>query len=97
METNNIFIHNDAMEISVISACIFDPNIYFYVRELLSKELFTVYECVKAYEAMKQLDDEGKTPNMMEMDMMLKKHLKSLEVRIINMILKHHMNQRMHI
>lgn len=73
METNNIFIHNDAMEISVISACIFDPNIYFYVRDLLSKELFTVYECVKAYEAMKQLDDEGKTPNMMEMDMMLKK------------------------
>ena len=63
METNNIFIHNDAMEISVISACIFDPNIYFYVRDLLSKELFTVYECVKAYEAIKQLDDEGKTPN----------------------------------
>ena len=73
METNNIFIHNDAMEISVISACIFDPNIYFYVRDLLSKELFTVYECVKAYEAIKQLDDEGKTPNMIEMDMMLKK------------------------
>ena len=63
METNNIFIHNDAMEISVISACIFDPNIYFYVRDLLSKELFTVYECIKAYEAIKQLDDEGKTPN----------------------------------
>ena len=73
METNNFFIHNDAMEISVISACIFDPNIYFYVRDLLSKDLFTVYECIKAYEAMKQLDDEGKTPNMMEMDMMLKK------------------------
>lgn len=73
METNSQFIHNFEMEKDVISACIFDQNIFYYVRDMIHKELFACYECIKAYEAIRQLDDEGKTPNYLDVDMILRK------------------------
>ncbi len=39
-------------EVQVISACIFETFIYDYVRELLSPELFTDYDCVEAYKVI---------------------------------------------
>ena len=71
--TDTTNLHSTQTEISVIAACIFDLNIYEYVRELLSERLFTDYDCVKAYEVMCQMSDEGLQPDFAEMDARLKK------------------------
>lgn len=66
-------LHNTQTEVDVISACIFDTNIYDYVREMLTKDLFTDYDCQKAYEAMEQLNNDGKEPDWQEIDARLQK------------------------
>jgi replicative DNA helicase len=43
-----------------------------YVRELLSDDLFSDYKCIKAYQIIKQLEAEGKQPELVEIGMRLK-------------------------
>lgn len=70
---NTSRLHNTQTEVEVIGACIFNTDIYDYVREMLTKDLFSDYDCQKAYEAMKKLSDEGKEPDWQEMDSLLRK------------------------
>lgn len=67
-------LSNKQVEISVISACILDANIYEYVREQLNERLFTDYDCIKAYEVIKQMTEEGLQPEIGEIDVRLKKY-----------------------
>lgn len=60
-------------EIEVIAACLFEPAVFNYVRELLSPELFTDYNTREAYNIIMQLVNEGKEPDMMEASLRMKK------------------------
>ena len=71
MDTTNL--HSTQTEQAVISACIFDSNIYEYVREFMKESLFTDYDCLKAYCVMRQMSDEGLQLDIVEMDTRLKK------------------------
>ena len=66
-------LYSPETEIGVMSAVIFGQNVYEYVRDMLSKELFTDYDCCKAYEAIEQIAEEGKIPDWQEMDGRLRK------------------------
>lgn len=66
MDTTNL--HSTQTELAVISACIFDSNIYEYVREFMKESLFTDYDCLKVYNVMRQMSDEGLQPDIVEMD-----------------------------
>ena len=75
---DTIKLHSVDTEVQVISGCIFNPAVYDYVQEYLSADLFTDYDCIKAYEAMQYLVSEGKLPDMMEIDTLLKKEKVSI-------------------
>ena len=66
-------LYNTDTEIVVMSAVMFDQNIYEYVRDMISEDLFTDYDCRKAYDVMQQISDEGKIPDWQEMDARLRK------------------------
>ena len=74
VEEEKLKLYNAQAEVEVISACVNDPNIFEYVREELSKELFTDYDCQKTYLIMRQLDSEGKAPDLVEMGGLLQKN-----------------------
>lgn len=59
-------------EIDVIGAIIIDTDVYQYVHEMLSRDLFQDYDCLKAYECIEQITDEGKIPDWQEMDARLR-------------------------
>ena len=61
-------LYSTETEIGVMGAVIFDQNIYEYVRDMLSRDLFTDYNCCKAYDVIQQIADEGKIPDWQEMD-----------------------------
>lgn len=66
-------LYNTDTEIVVMSAVMFDQNIYEYVRDMITEDLFTDYDCRKAYDVMQQISDEGKIPDWQEMDARLRK------------------------
>ena len=66
-------LHSTDTEVQVIAACLFEHYIFDYVSEYLSPDLFTDYDCQKTYKVMKQLHDEGKEPDIMEVDARLQK------------------------
>ena len=74
VEEEKLKLYNAQAEVEVIAACVNDPNIFDYVREELSKDLFTDYDCQKTYLIMRQLDSEGKTPDLVEMGGLLQKN-----------------------
>ena len=74
VEEEKLKLYNAQAEVEVIAACVNDPNIFDYVREELSKELFTDYDCQKTYLIMRQLDSEGKAPDLVEMGGLLQKN-----------------------
>ena len=74
VEEYKLKLYNAQAEIEVIAACVNDPNIFDYVREELSKELFTDYDCQKTYLIMRQLDAAGQAPDIVEMGGLLAKN-----------------------
>ena len=66
-------LHNTQAEIQVLSAILFNPYLYETLAEYLSKELFNDYECIKTYEVIKSLADEGKLPDMVEIAAILER------------------------
>ena len=70
---DNSQLFSKQTEIAVIGACIFDANIFDYVQEQLSDQLFTDYDCLKAYGVIRQMSDEGLKPDMAEIDARLRK------------------------
>ena len=66
-------LHNTQAEVQVLSAILFNPYLYETLAEYLSKELFNDYECIKTYEVIKSLADEGKLPDMVEIAAILER------------------------
>jgi len=66
-------LHNTQAEVQVLSAILFNPYLYETLAEHLSKELFNDYECIKTYEVIKSLADEGKLPDMVEIAAILER------------------------
>ena len=56
-------LFNTDAEREVIAACIFDTSIYDNVRDMLSVDLFSDYECKKVYDVMLAMDSEGLKPD----------------------------------
>lgn len=69
-------------EVDVIGSIVMDVDVYYYVRDMLSRDIFQDYECLKAYEVIEQVVSEGKIPDWQELDARLKKH----NVNIMNFI-----------
>lgn len=57
----------------VIGACIFDPNIFPVVQEEMNRNIFTDYDCQHAYDAIKEIADEGKVVDMADVAVRLQK------------------------
>ena len=66
-------LHNTQAEVQVLSAILFNPYLYETLAEHLSKELFNDFECIKTYEVIKSLADEGKLPDMVEIAAILER------------------------
>ena len=66
-------LHNTQAEVQVLSAILFNPYLYETLAEYLGKELFNDYECIKTYEVIKSLADEGKLPDMVEIAAILER------------------------
>lgn len=66
-------LHNTQAEVQVLAAILFNPYLYDTLAEYLSKELFNDYECIKTYEVIKSLADEGKLPDMVEIAAILER------------------------
>ena len=66
-------LHNTQAEVQVLSAILFNPYLYETLAEYLSKELFNDFECIKTYEVIKSLADEGKLPDMVEIAAILER------------------------
>ena len=64
-------LNNIEAERNVISACIFDENHCSVFFEQLTKEMFTDYECKRAYDVMLQMVNEGKKIESTEVAMRL--------------------------
>ncbi len=64
-------LNNIEAERNVISACIFDENHCSVFFEQLTKEMFTDYECKRAYDVMLQMVNEGKKIDSTEVAMRL--------------------------
>lgn len=74
MNVNDISkLHNTQAEVQVLAAILFNPYLYETLAEYLSKELFNDYECIKTYEVIKSLADEGKLPDMVEIAAILER------------------------
>ena len=66
-------LHNTQAEVQVLSAILFNPYLYETLAEYLSKDIFNDYECIKTYEVIKSLADEGKLPDMVEIAAILER------------------------
>ena len=66
-------LHNTQAEVQVLSAILFNPYLYDTLAEYLSKDIFNDYECIKTYEVIKSLADEGKLPDMVEIAAILER------------------------
>ena len=66
-------LHNTQAEVQVLSAILFNPYLYETLAEHLSKDIFNDYECIKTYEVIKSLADEGKLPDMVEIAAILER------------------------
>lgn len=64
-------LHNDDTEYRVLAACLTREEIYADVRDRLRKEHFVNLDCIKAYEIIKDLEAEGKRPELTEVGMRL--------------------------
>lgn len=74
VEEEKLKLYNTEAEVEVIAACINDTNIYEYVREELSDELFSDFDCRKTYDVIKQLEQSGMVPDIIEMGGILAKN-----------------------
>lgn len=70
IDTSNL--HSTQTEVAVIAACMLNDNIYDYVCESLNAELFSDYDCRKAYEVICQMAEEGLRPDIVSMDARLR-------------------------
>ena len=66
MEINFNNLHNTQAEREVLNAILFNPYIYDYVADIISRDIFQDMECQKVYDIMQQQREAGKTPDATE-------------------------------
>ena len=64
---NNIFqLNNVEAERELVAGCLSDDNIWQAVSPLLTEDMFTDYEARKAYDVMRQMEQDGKQMDLTE-------------------------------
>lgn len=64
---NNIFqLNNVEAERELVAGCLSDDNIWQAVSPLLTDDMFTDYEARKAYDVMRQMEQDGKQMDLTE-------------------------------
>ena len=70
---NTTKLYSRQTEVQVMAAFLFEPYIYHYVQDMLSRELFSDYDCQKVYDIIQQLLKDGKEIDVMEIEPRLRK------------------------
>ena len=65
---NTTKLYSRQTEVQVMAAFLFEPYIYHYVQDMLSRELFSDYDCQKVYDIIQQLLKDGKEIDVMEIE-----------------------------
>lgn len=73
MEINFNNLHNTQSEREVLNAILFNPYIYDYVADIISREIFQDTECQKVYDIMQQMIKAGKTIDAAEVFTIMRK------------------------
>lgn len=73
IDEQTLKLNNKEVEREVIAAIMYEPNIYYMLQDTLNAELFSDYDSKKAYQAIKDMADEGKQPDYMELVAILQK------------------------
>ncbi len=66
-------LHNTQAEVQVLAAILFNPYLYEPLSEHLSTEIFNDKDCQETYEVIRDLADEGRLPDMVEIATILEK------------------------
>ena len=66
-------LHNTQAEVQVLAAILFNPYLYEPLSEHLSTEIFNDHDCQETYEVIRDLADEGRLPDMVEIATILEK------------------------
>ena len=66
-------LHNTQAEVQVLAAILFNPYLYEPLSEHLSSEIFNDHDCQETYEVIRDLADEGRLPDMVEIATILEK------------------------
>ena len=73
MEINFNNLHNTQAEREVLNAILFNPYIYDYVADIISRDIFQDTECQKVYDMMQQMIKAGKTIDAAEVFTIMRK------------------------
>lgn len=73
MEINFNNLHNTQAEREVLNAILFNPYIYDYVADIISRDIFQDKECQKVYDIMQQMIKAGKTIDAAEVFTIMRK------------------------
>ena len=73
MEINFNNLHNTQAEREVLNAILFNPNIYDYVADIISRDIFQDTECQKVYDLVQQMIKAGKTIDAAEIFTIMRK------------------------
>lgn len=73
MEINFNNLHNTQAEREVLNAILFNPYIYDYVADIISRDIFQDTECQKVYDMIQQMIKAGKTIDAAEIFTIMRK------------------------
>lgn len=73
MEINFNNLHNTQAEREVLNAILFNPYIYDYVADIISRDIFQDAECQKVYDLVQQMIKAGKTIDAAEVFTIMRK------------------------
>ena len=73
MEINFNNLHNTQAEREVLNAILFNPYIYDYVADIVSREIFQDYECQKVYDIIQGMIKAGKVIDAAEVFTIMRK------------------------
>lgn len=73
MEINFNNLHNTQAEREVLNAILFNPYIYDYVADIISRDIFQDTECQKVYDIMQQMIKAGKKIDAAEVFTIMRK------------------------
>ena len=74
MEINFNNLHNTQSEREVLNAILFNPYIYDYVADIISRDIFQDPECQKVYDMIQQMIKAGKAIDAAEVFTIMRKN-----------------------